>query len=55
MLIQLRLREVLERCSDWREFCKNEGYSEWCISEGAGAMVITLSEEKAIEYGIINK
>ncbi|WP_272152131.1 hypothetical protein [Tenacibaculum aiptasiae] len=55
MTISIKLSEVFEKCNDWENFCINEGYSEWCVSEGGGDVEITLTEKEAIEYGIINK
>jgi hypothetical protein len=54
MKIFITLEEILERCSDWEDFCEKEGFSEWCVNEGGGDIEICLSEEKAIEYGILN-
>ena len=53
MTIYITLDEVLSRCNDWDNFCEKEGFSEWCVNEGGGDVEISLSEEKAIEYGII--
>jgi hypothetical protein len=55
MNIYITLSEVLDRCNDWETFCKKEGYSEWCVNEGGGDWEVYLSEQKAIEYGIIKK
>lgn len=52
-IIIISLSEVLEKCNDWAEFCLKEGYSEWCVNEGGGDVEITLSLDKAKEYGII--
>jgi len=55
MRIILTLSEVLDKCNDWDSFCDKEGYSVYCVNEGGDDIEISLSEEKAKEYGIINK
>lgn len=54
MTITLTLSEVLNRCHDWEKFCEDTGYSVNAIKEGGGGVEVTLSEQQAIEYGIIN-
>jgi len=55
MTITMTLREVLKRCNDWDDFCKEEGWSIWVINEGGGDIKTTLSEEKCYKYGILKK
>lgn len=55
MRIVLTLSEVLDKCNDWDSFCDKEGYSVYCVNEGGDDIEISLSEEKAKEYGIIKK
>ena len=55
MKIILTLEEILDRCNDWEKFCENEGWSVWAVNEGGGDIDVALSEDKAIEYGIIKK
>lgn len=55
MRIVLTLSEILDRCNDWDSFCENEGYSVYAVKEGGGDLVVSLSEKKAKEYGIIKK
>lgn len=53
MTIYLTLAEVLDRCSDWDDFCEKEGWSVWAVNEGGGDIDVVLTEDKAKEYGII--
>lgn len=53
MTVTLTLSEILDKCFDWDVFCEKEGMSVWCVNEGGGDISITLSEDKAKEYGII--
>lgn len=53
MKITLTLSEVLKKCNDWDYFCETEGISVWAINEGFGDSKVTLTLEKAQEYGLI--
>ena len=53
MKIHTTLKEVLENCSDWELFCKEQGWSEWAVAEGDGHIDIYLSMEDAKKYGLI--
>lgn len=55
MTITLTLEKVLDRCNDWEQFCDQEGWSEYAVNEGGGDIEVSLSEEKAIKYGIIKR
>jgi hypothetical protein len=49
----IKLEEVLKHCNDWKFFCWEEGWSEWCVNEGGGDIEIVLTKEKLIKYGLI--
>ena len=55
MKILITRGEILEKCSDWEEVCEKEGWSVWCVNEGGGDIEEYLTEEKALEYGILNQ
>jgi hypothetical protein len=54
MIILITLGEVNEKASDWEGFCKAKGYDPYCVNEGAGSIQITLKEDEANKFGIIN-
>lgn len=54
MTINTTLGEILRNGNDWDNFCEKEGYSIYCVNEGGGDMEINLTEEQAIEYGLIS-
>ncbi len=54
MTIHLTLEEALNRCNDWTALCAAKGWSEYAVREGGGDIEIVLTEEEALEYGIIN-
>ena len=53
MTITMTLKEILDRCNNWEEFCERFGWSEWAVNEGGGDIVQVLTEEEAEEFGII--
>jgi len=53
MTINITLQEILSRCADWDFFCEKKGYSVWAVNEGGGDVDLTLTEDEAIEFGII--
>ena len=56
MKITMTLGEILNSLSgsDWEYFCKQEGWSEWACNEGGDHIQVTLTKDKAIEYGLLN-
>jgi hypothetical protein len=55
MKISMTLSEVLNQCSDWEQFCEEQGWSEWAVNEGGGDIQVSLSREEAERYGIIKR
>ena len=55
MRITITLEEVLDKCYDWDTFCEEKGWSVWAVNEGGGDTEVYLTEDEAIEYGIIRK
>lgn len=53
MRINLTLSEVLDRCNNWLAFCERFGWSEWAVNEGGGDIEVSLTEEEAMEFGLI--
>jgi len=53
MTIQITLAEILHRCNDWNEVCEKKGWSPWAVKEGGGDIVETLTEQEAIDFGIL--
>jgi len=53
MIIHTTLSEVLARCNNWDAFCEKTGYSIWAVNEGGGDVEVSLTEEEAVEFGII--
>ena len=49
----LTLEEIIHTCSDWDEFCRLHGYSEWAVNEGGGDVQVTLTEQQAHHLGIV--
>ena len=55
MTITTTLSEVLEKCSNWDDFCDKKGFSVWAVNEGGGHIEVSLTKEEAIEFGLIQK
>jgi len=53
MTIRITLEELLTRCLSWDTVCEKKGFSEWAVREGGGDIEVTLTEEEALEFGII--
>jgi len=53
MEINVTLSEVLEKCDDWNEFCKERGWSEYAVNEGGGDIVVQLTTQECVKYGIL--
>lgn len=53
MKILITLEEVLDRCNNWIDFCKDFGYSEYSVNEGGGNIEVEMTEEQAKKHGII--
>jgi hypothetical protein len=53
MKILITLGEVLNRCSDWKEFCTTKGYDGYCVANGAGEHEIELTEQEALDFNLI--
>ncbi|KKM14261.1 hypothetical protein LCGC14_1707870 [marine sediment metagenome] len=53
MQIHTTLSEALEKCNDWRTFCKEQGWNEYAVNEGGGDIEVTLTIEDAERYGLI--
>jgi hypothetical protein len=53
MTITITLSEILDKCYDWEEYCRDSGYSEWAVNEGGGDIAVNMTEEEAKKYGII--
>jgi len=53
MTITFTLEEILDNCSDWDFFCKEEGWSEWAVNEGSGNVSVCLTEEQCYKYGLL--
>ena len=49
----LTLKEVLDTCSDWDEFCRLHGFSEWAVNEGGGDVQVSLTTQQAHHLGIV--
>ncbi len=54
MEIIVTLEEVKEKCKDWKEFCKEEGWAANCVDAGYGDLSITLTKQKCFKYGLID-
>lgn len=55
MTINLTLKEALDKCSDWNAFCNEFGYGEWVVNEGGGHIEVSMTEQQALDHGIIKK
>lgn len=49
----MTLQEVMDTCTDWLEFCKLKGFSEWAVNEGGGEVQVSLTTQEAHDLGIV--
>ncbi len=53
MEIIVTLEEIKNKCNDWIEFCKTEGWGENSVEAGYGDIKVTLTKQACFKYGII--
>lgn len=46
---------ILSLCNDWEYFCQEFGYNEYSVAEGGGDVLVELSIEQAIKFGILGE
>ncbi len=51
----MSLQEIMNTCSDWKQFCKLHGFSEWAVNEGGGHIQVILTINQAHYLGIIKR
>lgn len=53
--VTFTLREILNKCYDWDEFCEEFGWSVWAVDEGDEEITQTMTIKEARYHGLLRE